>query len=273
MAPGSPYCLVVGSYPPAPGPAAAATVAAVRRAWADGQEVVVASPRPSAALLVMPVAGVEVGPALSKLRRPSGSGATGSGPGCEDVVVCMEPGWPLGRGRRPAPGRPFRRGPRPAPGRPMTGEELERAARSLAAALSGFSRAQLVVTGDLGLPGHVLAQLWPSVGTVTASSDEVAASLRSSGAPGVSVVEPYSGAGLRSPGDLDGAGAWAGTVSPLEPTDWLLLARGRRLIGSAARKVLGPRAPAVRAYLQKGWVRARLVVAERRSSAKPSAGG
>ncbi len=117
---------MVGSYPPAPGPAAAATVAAVRRAWADGQEVVVVSPRPSAALLVMPVAGAEVGPALSKLRRPPGPGATGSGPGCDEVVVCMEPGWPLGRGRRPAPGRP------------MTGDELERAARSLASALSGF---------------------------------------------------------------------------------------------------------------------------------------
>ena len=245
MAPNAPSCLVVGSYPPAPGPAAAATVAAVRRAWADGQEVVVASPRPSAALLVMPVAGAEVGPALSKLRRPPGPGATGSGPGCDDVVVCMEPGWPLGRGRRPAPGRP------------MSGDELERAARSLAAALSGFNRAQLVVTGDLGLPGHVLALLWPSVGKVTASSDAVAASLRASGAPGVNVVEPYSGAGLRSPGELDDGGAWAGTVSPLEPTDWLLLARGRRLIGSAARKVLGPRAPAVRAYLFRAGVEAR----------------
>jgi hypothetical protein len=90
MAPNTPSCLVVGSFPPAPGPAAAATVAAVRRAWADGQEVVVVSPRPSAALLVMPVAGVGVGPALSKWRRPSG--ATGSGAGCDDVVVCMEPG-------------------------------------------------------------------------------------------------------------------------------------------------------------------------------------
>ena len=39
--------LVVGSYPPVPGPPAAATVAAVRRAWAAGREVVVVSPRPA----------------------------------------------------------------------------------------------------------------------------------------------------------------------------------------------------------------------------------
>jgi hypothetical protein len=234
---------VVGSYPPAPGPAAAATVAAVRRAWADGQQVVVASPRPSAALLVVPVAGAEVGPALSRLRRPSG--VAGSGPGCDHVVVCVEPGWPLGRGRRPPPGRP------------MTREELEQAARSLAAALSGFNRAELVVTGDPGVPGDVLAVLWPSVERVTASSEGVAASLRASGAPSVSVVEPYSGAGLSYPRDRDDGEAWVGTVSPLEPTDWLLLARGRRLIGSAARKVLGPRAPAVRAYLFRAGVEAR----------------
>ncbi len=237
-------CLIAGTYPPVPGPQAAATVAAVRRAWAAGQEVVVASPRPSAAPLVMPVAGTEVGRALARLRRQPGSSvAAGAAPdagGLDEVVVCLEPGWPLGRGHRT--GR----------GRPLSPEQLGLAARSLAAALSEFERAELVVTGELGVPDDVLACLWPPVNRVTASSEEVATALRRARAPAVTVVEPYSGAGLPVPGE-----EWPLSVNPLEPADWLLVARGRRLIGSVARKVLGPRAPAVRAYLLQAWIGAR----------------
>ncbi len=219
-------------------------MAAVRRAWAAGQEVVVASPRPSAASLVMPVAGSEVGRALTRLRRQPGrpavaGGGAGAG-GFEEVVVCLEPGWPLGRGHRPLRGRP------------LSPEQLGLAARSLAEAISGFERAELVVTGDLGVPDDVLACLWPPVDKVTASSEEVATALRRAGAPAVSVVEPYAGAGLPAPGE-----GWPSSVSPLEPADWLLVARGRRLIGSVARKVLGPKAPAVRAYLLRAWIGAR----------------
>ncbi len=166
----------------------------------------------------------------------------------------MEPGWPLGRGSRPARGRPVSRA------------ELERSARSLALALSGFERAELVVTGDLGVPQDVLALLWPAVDAVTASSEDVAAALESAGAPGVSVVEPYCAAGLPAAGVdarlaverlAPGGPRLPGAVSPLEPADWILVARGRRLVGSAARKALGPRAPAVRAYLLRVWVRSR----------------
>jgi hypothetical protein len=248
-------------------------VAAVRRAWAAGQEVVVASPRPSAAPLVIPVAGAEVGRALARLRRPPAGRGAGVSPGrpssagaasgagaFEEVVVCLEPGWPLGRGHRPVRGRPLNQ------------QELERAARSLADALSGFERAELVVTGELGVPDDVLAFLWPSVDRVTAGSEDVAIGLRRAGAPAVTVVEPYSGAGLPIPGlpipglpipgmpipglAVPGHG-WPSSVSPLEPADWLLVARGRRLIGGMARKVLGPRAPAVRAYLLRAWTGAR----------------
>ncbi len=234
-------------------------MAAVRRAWAGGQEVVVVSPRPSAAPLVMPVAATDVGRALARLRLPTagrGSGAAagrpagaGAGRGAavfeevgvfEEVVVCLEPGWPLGRGHRPTRGRPLNQ------------QELERAARSLADALSEFERAELVVTGELGVPDDVLALLWPSVDRVTASSEQVATALRRAGAPSVTVVEPYSGAGLPVPG-----AGWPSSVSPLEPADWLLVARGRRLIGTVARKVLGPRAPAVRAHLLRAWIGAR----------------
>jgi hypothetical protein len=147
--------------------------------------------------------------------------------------------------------------------------ELQRAARSLASALSGFEMAELVVTGDLGVDSEVLAVLWPAVDRVTASSEEVAAMLRAAGAPAVTVVGPYDGAGLPPPGRLPPVGS----VSPLEPAELILVARGRRLIGSAARKVLGPRAPAVRAYLQRAWVRARVALSGVRHPAKRSAGG
>ncbi|HXW81082.1 MAG TPA: hypothetical protein VEJ84_16385, partial [Acidimicrobiales bacterium] len=40
-----------------------------------------------------------------------------------------------------------------------------------------------------------------------------------------------------------------GTVGPLEPAELLVVARARRLLGRTARKVLGSRAPAVRAQV------------------------
>jgi hypothetical protein len=296
-------CLVVGSYPPVPGPAAAATVAAVRRAWASGHEVVVVSPRPSAAQLVMAAAGADVGRALSRLR-PVVAAGPGSCHGGRQVVLCLEPGWPLGRGRQEHGGerggplkgsvngtfnrlaarlanrplsRPLSRPPkrqlsRP-PNRPLSREDLERTARSLAAALSEFDRAELVVTGDLGVPPDILGLLWPAVERVTANSEELAAVLRAAGAPEVGVAEPFAGARLPAPSAGDDArkgGADASLVSPLEPADRLLVARGRRLIGSAARKVLGPRAPAVRAYLLRTWIRARKSLMRLAGGAGPS---
>jgi hypothetical protein len=264
--------VVVGSYPPVPGLAAAATVAAVRRAWhrndgAAGCEVVVVSPRPSAAQLVMAATGAAVGPALSRLRPSvaSGRGSSPTAQGRQEVVLCLEPGWPFGRGHRrhlqqrggplnrpvgQSLNRPLNLALNRALGRSLSREELERAARSLATALSSFDRAELVVTGNLGVPPDILSLLWPVVEKVTASSEEVAGVLRAAGAPGVTVVEPYAGAGLP-------ATVTVAAVSPLEPADWLLVARGRRLIGSAARRVLGPRAPAVRAYLLRTWIQSR----------------
>ena len=112
--------LVVGSYPPVPGAPAAATVAAVRRAWDGGAEVVVVSPRPSAAPFVVPLAGPALGRELAKLRLAHA---------CNEVVLCLEPGWPFAgveQGRMP-----------PTP--------RERSPRLLAAS----SRAEIVVTGEL----------------------------------------------------------------------------------------------------------------------------
>jgi hypothetical protein len=265
--PGS-TCLVAGSYPPVPGLAAAATVAAVRRVWAAGGEVVVVSPRPSAAPFVMPVVGAPVGRELVKFsRRGSGrrrGGNASDRAACDEVVVCMERGWPL----PPRPGN----------------NRQHRAVRSLAAALSRFEGAELVVTGDLGVAHDVLAGLWPAVERVTASSEDAASALRVAGAPNVRVVVPATSPGLTiqaGVGEVAGVGGVAhvaglagldGAVGPLEPAELLLVARGRRLLGRTARKLLGSRAPAVRAYLWRSgealrpqalWVRVRGKMADR----------
>ncbi|HET9058568.1 MAG TPA: hypothetical protein VFN61_01505 [Acidimicrobiales bacterium] len=75
--------LVVGSYPPVPGAAAEATFAAVKQLWAQGHEVEVASPRPSAAHhRAWPFVDLE-----DLLHRS----------GAERLILCIEPGWPLPR--------------------------------------------------------------------------------------------------------------------------------------------------------------------------------
>ncbi len=212
--------LVVGSYPPVPGAAAAATVAAVRRAWDAGVEVVVVSPRPSAAPFVVPVAGTGLGGELAKLRVAHA---------CNELVLCVEPGWPFG-------------------GHDRTGPPGERTARALAQALRGFERAELVVTGEIGVAPEVLAPLWPLMGLVIASSEEVASGLRAAGVPVARVVDPFAGSGLRVPSD-DVRNPQP--VGPLEPAEFLVVARGRRLLGLIARRLLGKHAPGVRLYLRR----------------------
>jgi hypothetical protein len=212
--------LVVGSYPPVPGAPAAATVAAVRRAWDDCAEVVVVSPRPSAAPFVVPVAGPALGRELAKLRPAHA---------CNEVVLCLEPGWPFA-------------------GNVRAGSSAARTARALAQALSGFERAELVVTGELGIAPEVLALLWPLVETVTASSEEAASQLRGAGGLVVRTVDPFAGSGLRS---LDDDVSNPQLVGALEPAELLVVARGRRALGRVARRLLGRHAPAVRLYLRR----------------------
>ncbi len=198
-------CLVAGSYPPVPGLAAAATVAAVRRVWSGGGEVVVVSPRPSAAPFVMPVVGAPVGRELVKFsRRGSGRRWGGNASGraaCDGVVVCMEPGWPV-------------------PSRPGNNRQ-HRAVRSLVAALSRFEGAELVVTGDLGVAHDVLAGLWPAVERVTASSEDAASALRVAGAPNVRVVVPATSPGLTIQAGVARVAGLAGLDGAVGPSNRL----------------------------------------------------
>jgi len=230
--------LVVGSYPPVPGAPAAATVSAVRRAWEAGAEVVVVSPRPSAAPFVVPLAGPALGRELAKLRVAHG---------CNEVVLCLEPGWPFGgRARAGSPG------PGGVTGSGLStrsaGRGAARTAQALADALAGFENAEIVVTGELGVAPDALAVLWPSAGPVTASSEEVASGVRAAGAAVVRTVDPFAGAGLRR---LSDDASNPQSVGPLEPAELLVVARGRRFLGMVARRLLGKHAPAVRLYLRR----------------------
>jgi hypothetical protein len=77
--------LVAGSYPPVPGAATAATLAAVHAAWAAGDDVTVISPRPSAADGYAHLAGWRAVAALARLSR-----------GHHRLVLVAEPGVPFG---------------------------------------------------------------------------------------------------------------------------------------------------------------------------------
>jgi hypothetical protein len=237
-------CLVVGSYPPVPGAAAAATVAAVQRAWATGAEVVVASPRPSAAPYVLTRYGPALGRELAALRRCLG---------CDEVVLCLEPGWPL-----TAAGA----GP------------MGRTARALAGALLGAVRTELVITGppSAWVPAlPALATLAPAVTVVTAGSEGLAAALvaalpvtgppvralpatrpREPAPPATDPSgRPPAASGPGVPTLPPGPGPAGATVGPLEPGELSLATRSRRLAGRAARGLLGPSEPAVHAYVAR----------------------
>jgi hypothetical protein len=127
--------LVVGTYPPIPLPAAATTVEVVRRAWAAGEQVTVVSPRPSAAHLVVPVAGVLAGRRLKQLHRRTSA---------DRAVVVLERGFPL-----------------PATSGRRLANRLEQweAVRSLSRAFACFERVTLVRVGPLDVPPRLEAML------------------------------------------------------------------------------------------------------------------
>jgi hypothetical protein len=121
--------LVVGSYPPVPRPGSQATLAAVRRAWADGSDVRVVSPRPSAAHLAVPVVGVLAGHRLTALRQLTGAST---------LVLVAEAGLPVSRG-------------------PRAVQELT--VRGVARAFGGFDRVTVVRAGPLGIPAEIETRL------------------------------------------------------------------------------------------------------------------
>jgi hypothetical protein len=241
MAPGR--LLVAGSYPPIPGPAAAATVAAVRRAWADGYHVEVVSPRPSAAHHHARLAGRRAPMELGRLRRRRH---------VDDLILCLEPGMPFAEGVAAAAHR----------------AEVALLTRTL----TKFRKVTIIVTGDLGVKPDTFAPLWRTVQEVVTRSDEDAEALVEQLHPPSGLVRvdprgypdtPTTSASYRdipagiSPSLVirarakvarDAAEAMAG-ASVLGPLDWEWHEQPRRLVSVVARRVLGSRTDEVRTWL------------------------
>jgi hypothetical protein len=149
--------LVVGSFPPVAGPASASTVAAVRRAWADGDEVVTASLRAASADLVARVAGPTAGWRLERARVAAGRPPR--------LVLGLEAGL-LG------PGLSARRGVARAAD---LGQALIGVA-GLVRALDRFDQVSVLLSGTLDLPAPLLDALWRHVdAVVVATGDEALA--------------------------------------------------------------------------------------------------
>jgi hypothetical protein len=111
--------VVIGSYPPLPGPATAATLAAVRRAWDAGLDVRVVSYRTGAADIAVPVVGPLAGRRVDQIRQLFANPA--------EVVLGLQRGVPFAD---------------PRPSQQMA------TAVGLAAALRRFRRATLLVGED-----------------------------------------------------------------------------------------------------------------------------
>ena len=129
--------VVVGSYPPIPLPAAAATLDEAERARSGGGAVTVVSPRLSAADLAVPAAGALSGRRLANVRRYTGA---------DHLILVAERGFPIPDGSPP--------------------RQLA-AALSLRQGLGRYRRVRLVLVGPPGWPAW-LRRL------VTSAADEVA---------------------------------------------------------------------------------------------------
>ncbi len=225
-----PRVLVVGSYPPIPLPAAAATMAAVQRAWADGDEVTVASPRLSAAHLAVPVVGLLAGRRLGNLHRHTGASR---------LVMVLEPGLPVpslppgqsGSSLQPGqsgsslpPGQsgsslpPGQSGSSLQPGRLIGRMHQWLTVEALRPALATFEHVTFVRVGDLGMSPWVERRLLGS---------------------GTEVVEEPPSPASTAPEAVG--------VTTLGPVEVPPRERPQQIAGVLARRVLGPYAGPIRA--------------------------
>ncbi len=190
-----------------PGPATAATIAAVRRAWDAGEEVQVVSYRTGAARLTVPVTGPLAGWRLEQVRRHFGGPA--------QVVLGLQSGVPFSSA-----------GPL---------EQLA-TALGLAVAMRRFRRATLLVGEDPAVSPACMRALAHSVDQISVASREDAdrlveryGALR--GIVTVQEVDPYpmlpEGAGPVSEGLYGPDGARNLTVVELPTTTLAQRARSR----------------------------------------------
>ena len=218
-----PVCdvVVVGSYPPLPGPATEATLSAVRRAWASGSTVGMASYRTGAASERVPVAGPLAGWRLEQVRQHFGRPAQLVLTVQRGVPFCDDRLWP----------------------------QLATAA-GLAVAIRRFRRATVIVAEDPQVMPVCLRAVVYSSRQCTVTTEADAGSLVARyglrpGAVAVAEAEPYppvprgtapEDAGLYRPGG--GAGL---TVVELPGTTLAqrARARARRARAGLVRRLLG----------------------------------
>jgi hypothetical protein len=157
----------MGSYPPLPGPATAATLAAVQRAWEAGLDVRVVSYRTGAAEIAVPVAGPLAGWRLEHVRKHFGNPP--------EVVLGLQRGVPFSD-LRPS--------------------EQVATASGLAVALRRFRRATLLAGEDPEISRVAFRILAGAVDRIVVATTEDAAHLvqrygLKSSVVTVEPVEPY----------------------------------------------------------------------------------
>ncbi len=208
--------VVVGSYPPLPGPATAATLAAVRRAWGTGADVRVVSYRTGAAEIAVPVTGPLAGWRLEHVRQHFG--------GPPEVVLGLQRGVPFSD-------------PRPS-------QQIATAV-GLAIAMRRFRRATLLLGEDPELLPVCLRILSGAVDRFVVATPEEASSLvhqyrLKPSVVAVETVDPYprfpdgvepATAGIYSPG---GGAGLAVIQLPATTVADRARARVRRAWGRAA---------------------------------------
>jgi hypothetical protein len=209
--------LVAGSYPPVRSPAATLTLSAARRALGAGDEVIVVSPRPSAAQRHAGLRGWHAGWSLARIGRAWRA---------DTLVLCLEPTVPFDPGAPPA--------------------RTRRAVVALRWSLRRFRDVRVIVSGDLGVPGAALASMWPGVGAVVVADDEGRRYARDilgildemlevePGEPATTLAPAHAGPGSVT---ASGPGEWQAGQRL-----WFLVAHVEQRATRGAHRLLGPHA-------------------------------
>jgi hypothetical protein len=206
--------VVAGSYPPVPRPAAAATLAAVRAALAAGDDVLVVSPRASAAHRRASLRGWRAVVALARLSR-----------GRQRLILVAEPDMPFSEETDHG-----------------AAVSLGRVARTLYGGLDVW------LIDPIGLPVRPIAALVTAADRVLVASDaDREAATRRWGLPADRVTVDQRALPHPSHVGLD-----VSRVTPSGPLDWTPREQPRRIASAAIRRVLGTHTDVVRAQVVKG---------------------
>jgi hypothetical protein len=170
--------LVAGVYPPVPGTAAEATLAAVRHLVADGRQVEVVSPRPSAAHHFGPLVGADASRVLARLAS---SGRF------DHLVLCVSSNVPFDSA--------------------SGGRRHRVQAWLLTRQLRRFRRVDVLVAEPPAASRRALATLWTAVDSVLVDASSLGDAAERLGAPVAKLaVAPFSWPSVRAPAPVSALG-------------------------------------------------------------------